>query len=338
MYTVGPSVPAVFGTGVPKGNYAFLKTTGWELSLNWMDGITLAGKPFNYNVKASLADSKAIITDYYNPDKLLTDYYVGQTIGEIWGYRVEGLFTSYEEIKSSPSQSNIPAHNTRANHPGDLKFKNLDGDNEIYHGLNRVGDSGDKTIIGNKSPRYVFGLTLGADWNNFFFTTFFHGVGKQQWYPSTESRFWGQYNRPYNPYPRWQETKQFRPELQNFDAYLPFLSGYTASSGSRQLGMPNDRYLQNVAYIRLRTLNFGYTLPVSISSKLQADDIKIYLSGENLWTWSPLYKITKDTDVTNVWRAGSQLTGLDSDNTRGDGDGYNYPTLGTISVGLSINF
>ncbi len=102
--------------------------------------------------------------------------------------------------------------------------------------------------------------------------------------------------------------------------------------------MPNDRYLQNVAYIRLKTLNLGYTLPVSISSKLQADDIKIYLSGENLWTWSPLYKITKDTDVTNVWRAGSQLTGLDSDNTRGDGDGYNYPTLGTISVGLSINF
>ncbi len=338
MYTVGPSVPAVFGTGVPKGNYASLETTGWEISLNWMDRITLAGKPFNYNIKVSLADSKAIITDYYNPDKLLTDYYVGQTIGEIWGYRVEGLFTSYEEIKNSPSQSNIPAHNTRVNHPGDLKFKNLDGDDEIYHGLNRVDNSGDKTIIGNSSPRYVFGLTLGADWSNIFLTVFLHGVGKQQWYPSTESRFWGQYNRPYNPYPRWQENEQFRPELQNFDAYLPLLSGYTASSGSRQLGMPNDRYLQNVAYIRLKTLNFGYTLPASISSKLQANDIKIYLSGENLWTWSPLYKITKDTDVTNVWKAGSQLTGLDSDNTRSDGDGYNYPTLATISVGLSINF
>lgn len=338
MYTLGPGVPAVFGTGVPKGNYASLETTGWEISLNWMDNFLLGGQPFNYQLKASLADSKAIITDYYNPDKLLTDYYVGQTIGEIWGYRVEGLFTSPEDVANSPSQSNIPAHNTRKNYPGDLKFKNLDGDDEIYHGLNRVGDSGDKTIIGNRSPHYVYGLNIGADWNRFFLTTFFQGVGKQQWYPSTESRFWGQYNRPYNPYPRWQEDQQFRAELQNFDAYLPLLSGYTASSGSRQLGMPNDRYLQNVAYIRLKTLHFGYTLPASIASKIQAKDIKIYLSGENLWTWSPLYKITRDTDVTNIWGAGTQLTGLDSDNTRTDGDGYNYPTLRALSVGLSINF
>ncbi len=338
MYTVGPSVPAIFGTGVPKGNYGSLETTGWEISLSWMDSFNLAGKPFNYSARATLADSKSIITDYYNPDKNLTDYYIGQTIGEIWGYRVEGLFKSQEEINSSPSQSNIPAHNTRKNYVGDLKFKNLDGDDIIYHGLNRVDDSGDKTIIGNRSPRYVYGLTLSAEWNNFYLSTFFQGVGKQNWYPSTESRFWGQYNRPYNPYPRWQKDKQFRPELNNFDAYLPLLSGYTASSSSRQLGAANDRYLQNVAYLRLRTLNVGYTLPQVISSKINANSISIYFTGENLWTWSPLYKITKDTDVTNIWGAGTQLTGLDSDNTRRDGDGYNYPTLRVLSLGLSINF
>jgi TonB-linked outer membrane protein, SusC/RagA family/TonB-dependent outer membrane receptor, SusC/RagA subfamily, signature region len=338
MYTVGPSVPAIFGTAVPKGNYASLETTGWEISLNWMDRFNLGGKPFNYNVRATLSDYKSIITDYYNPEKNLTDYYVGQTIGEIWGYRVEGLFQSQEEIDNSPSQSNILAHNTRKNYVGDLKFKNLDGDDVIYHGLNRADDSGDKTIIGNRSPRYVYGLTLGADWNNFFLTTFFQGVGKQQWYPSMESRFWGQYNRPYNDYPRWQEKHQFRPELNNFDAYLPLLSGYTAQNANGQLSLPNDRYLQNVAYIRLRTLNFGYTLPKTISSKIQANDIKIYISGENLWTWSPLYKITRDTDVTNIWGAGTQLTGLNSNDTRTDGDGYNYPMLSALSFGLSINF
>lgn len=338
MYTVGPSVPAIFGTGVPKGNYGSLETTGWEVSLSWMDRLNLAGKPFNYSVKATLADSKSVITDYYNPDKNLTDYYIGQTIGEIWGYRVEGLFKSQEEINASPSQSNIPAHNTRKNHVGDLKFKNLDGDDVIYHGLNRADNSGDKTIIGNKSPRYIYGLTFSADWNNFYLSTFFQGIGKQNWYPSPEARFWGQYNRPYNPYPRWQEERQFRPELNNFDAYLPLLSGYTASSSTRQLGAPNDRYLQNVAYIRLRTLNFGYILPKTISSKINANNVRIYVTGENLWTWSPLYKLTKDTDVTNIWGAGTQLTGLDSDNTRTDGDGYNYPTLRVISLGLSINF
>ncbi|NLY09692.1 MAG: SusC/RagA family TonB-linked outer membrane protein, partial [Tissierellia bacterium] len=244
MYTVGPSVPAIFGTSVPKGNYASLETTGWEASLSWMDSFTLSNKPFSYNIRLTVSDSKAIITDYYNPEMNLTDYYIGQTIGEIWGYQVEGLFKSQEEINNSPSQSNILAHSTRKNRVGDIKFKNLDGDDIIYHGLNRVGDSGDKSIIGNKSPRYVYGISLGADWNSFFFSAFFQGVGKQQWYPSGESRFWGQYNRPYNDFPRWQENMRFIPELQNFDAYLPLASGYSAQNANGQLRQPNDRYLQ----------------------------------------------------------------------------------------------
>lgn len=133
-------------------------------------------------------------------------------------------------------------------------------------------------------------------------------------------------------------NKQFRPELQNFDAYLPLLSGYTAQNANGQLALPNDRYLQNVAFIRLRTLNVGYTLPESITSKFAANNVKVYLSGENLWCWSPFYKITRDIDVENIWNAGTQLTGLNSDDVRTDGDGFNYPTLKAISLGLSINF
>jgi TonB-linked SusC/RagA family outer membrane protein len=338
MYTVGPSVPAIFGTDVPKGNYANLKTTGWELSLNWIDRFELASKPFHYNIRFTLADYKSIVTDYYNPEMNLSDYYIGQIIGEIWGYRVEGLFKSDEEIANSPSQSNILAHNTRKNHVGDLKFKNLDGDDVIYQGLNRVGDSGDKTIIGNKEPRYIYGITLGSDWNGFFLSCFFQGVGKQQWYPSSEARFWGQYNRPYNDYPRWQEDQQFRPELNNFDAYLPLLTGYNAQNANGQLRLANDRYLQNVAYIRLRTFNLGYAIPKSITDKIKANDLRIYISGENLWTWSPLYNLTKDTDVTSVFGAGTQLTSLDSNDVRSDGDGYSYPMLKAITFGLSITF
>ena len=337
MYTVGPSVPAIFGAGVPKGNYASLETTGWELSVAWNDRVMAAGKPLQYNLRFTLADSKAIVTDYYNPENNLTDYYIGQTIGEIWGYQVEGLFKSEEEIAASPSQANVQPRNTRKNYVGDLKYKNLDGDDVIYQGLNRVGDSGDKTIIGNKEPRYVYGITLGADWSGFFFSTFFQGVGKQQWYPSAEARFWGQYNRPYNDYPRWQENQQFRPELQNFDAYLPLLTGYTAQ-GSRALGAPNDRYLQNVAYIRLRTLNIGYTIPKTIADKLKASNLQVYISGENLWTWSPLYNRTTDTDVTSIWGAGTQITGFNSNDVRNDGDGYNYPMLKAITFGLSVTF
>ncbi|SKC03908.1 SusC/RagA family TonB-linked outer membrane protein [Dyadobacter psychrophilus] len=332
MFTPGPTLPAVFGTGVPNGNYADLKTTGWELSINWEDHFTLASKPFNYSARFTLADSKAIITKYNNPDKNLTDYYEGQRVGEIWGYRVEGLFRSQAEIADSPSQSNIPNTNTRKNYVGDLKFKNLDGDNVIYQGLNRVGNSGDKTIIGNSESRYIFGVNLSGDWNGFFLGSLFQGVLKQDWYPSSEARFWGQYNRPYNAYPRWQQDNMFREELGNFDAYLPRLVGYTAQGTGRALQVANDRFLQNAAYIRLRNLQVGYTIPNRIISKIHARDLKVYVSAENLWTWSPMYKWTRDTDVTSIYGSDRDLGGGSS------GDGYNYPMLKAISIGLSLNF
>ena len=340
MYTVGPSLPAIFGTSVPKGNYGCLEATGFELSVAWNDQFIVANKPFNYNLRFILSDYVAKITEYYNPEMNLSDYYIGQTIGEIWGYRVEGIFRSNEEVAGSPSQSNILNHNTRRNYKGDLKFKNLDGDNEIYQGLNRVGNSGDKTIIGNREPRFSYGISLGADWNGFFFSSFFQGVMKQEWYPSPESPFWGQYNRPYNDYPRWQEKKQYREELENFDAYLPLLVGYTAQNGNGMLNRPNDRYLQNVAYIRLKNLTFGYTLPASIAGRIGASDLRVYISGENIWTWSPLYKLTKDIDINNIYGSGSGRSNFESnwDGGSGSGDGFNYPTLKTISLGLSITF
>ncbi|MRG45296.1 SusC/RagA family TonB-linked outer membrane protein [Chitinophaga sp. SYP-B3965] len=334
MFTFAPKVPEVFGTNVPKGNYADLETTGWELSLNWADQFVMASKPFRYGVRFTLADSRAIITKYIgNNDKELSDYYVGQRIGEIWGYQVEGLFRSTDEITRSPSQANIPSTNTRKTYVGDLKFRNLDKDETmIYQGLNRVGNSGDKTIIGNSEPRYTYGLNLSGDWNGIFISTFFQGVMKQDWYPSSEARFWGMYNRPYNAYPRWQENNMFREELGNFDAYLPRLVGYIAQGTGRALQVANDRYLQNAAYIRLRNIQIGYTLPQRLVSKIHARDLKVYVSGENLWTWSPMYKWTRDTDVTNIYGSDRDLGGGTS------GDGYNYPMLKSVSIGLTLNF
>lgn len=331
MFTTGPTLPAVFGTAIPKGNYADMETVGWEFSLAWTDKFNMGKNPFKYNFKFMLSDYTSEITKYNNPDKLLTDYYVGMKLGEIWGYRVEGLFKSEEEIKNSPSQSLIPNTNTRKNYVGDLKFKNLDGDNIIYQGNNRVGDSGDKTIIGNSQPRYIFGINAGFEWSGFSVSAFFQGVMKQDYYPSPEARFWGQYNRPYNQYPRWHENNMFRPELQNFDAYLPRLVGYTALS-NRVLSTPNDRYLQNASYIRLKNIQVGYSLPQKWVSSIGASNIMIYFSGENLWTSSPMYKWTKDTDVTNIYGSDRDLTG------GGNGDGYNYPTLKNWSFGLNLNF
>jgi TonB-linked SusC/RagA family outer membrane protein len=332
MFTIGMTLPAVFGATAPKGNYADLETKGWEVSVTWRDGFNLKSKPFNYDVRLTLADNKAVVTKYNNPEKNLDDYYEGMVVGEIWGYTNDGFFKDQADIDNHADQSWFKTTNARIIFPGDVKLKDINGDGKIDPGTNRVDNPGDRKIIGNESPRYMFGINLGADWNNFFFSAFFQGIGKQDWFPSSESSvFWGQYNRPYNPLPRWHLDNHWTPE--NTDAYLPRYVGRVANrSGGILRNNPQTAYLQNIAYIRLKNFQFGYNLPSTLISKIGAESAKIYISGENLWTWSPLYKITKDLDVENTGPSDLKLS------SGGSGDGYNYPMLKSLSFGLSVTF
>jgi TonB-linked SusC/RagA family outer membrane protein len=334
MFTVGLTAPAVFGNVVPKGNYADLRTNGWEASLSWNDMIGNSSKPVKYNVRLTLADNKTKITRYNNPDKLLSDYYVGQVIGEIWGYETEGFFVDQADIDSHAKQSpQMRASPTNIWYPGDIKLRDLNGDGFINVGDNSAVKSGDRRIIGNSAPRYLYSLNLGADWNNFFFSTFFQGVAKQQWYPSTETEmFWGQYNRPYNNIPSFHVGNMWTPE--NTGAYFPRTMSRAASSNTnRELGVAQTKYLQNVAYLRMKNIQVGYNLPARIVSKIGARTAKVFFSGENLFTYSPLYKVVKTIDVENAVPADRDLN-----NNPTNGDGYNYPLLKSYSFGLNIGF
>lgn len=331
MFTVGMSLPAVFGTDVPKGNYADLKTKGWELTASWRDRFSVSGKPLNYGLRVTVGDYTSEITKYNNPDKKLSDYYAGQKVGEIWGYVTEGFFTSQDEIEKSPKQTLFRASTSGKWLPGDIKFKDVNGDGVINNGLNTVDDPGDRVIIGNATPRYSYGIGLDADWNNFFFGAFFQGVGKQDWWPGAESSyFWGLYNRPYNRMPTWHLDNMWSETNPN--AYLPRLRGYTAQNGAGELRQEQTKYLQNIAYIRMKNIQIGYNLPQSLISKVKMSAARVYFSGENLWTWSPLYKITKDIDVENTGGSDQVLTNGTS------GNGYNYPMLKSLSFGLSVTF
>lgn len=333
MYVIGLTLPAIFGATSPKGNYGDLKTTGWEMSWSWRDQFNIASKPFNYNVRFTLADNKSVITKYSNPDKLLSDYYEGQEVGEIWGYETEGFFIDQADIDSHAKQyPQMRASPTNIWYPGDIKLRDLNGDDLINIGKNTANDPGDRRIIGNKSPHYMYGINLSADWNNIFISTFFQGVGKQDWYPSTEAEFfWGQYNRPYNNIPKWHLGNMWTPE--NPDAYFPrTMSRAASNSTSRELGVAQTRYLQNVAYIRMKNVQVGYSLPKNLISKIGATDLKIYFSGENLWTWSPLYKLVSGLDVENTRQSDKFLSSSDY------GDGYNYPMLKSLTMGINVTF
>jgi len=334
MFTTGLTPPAVFGAAVPKGNYADLTTRGWEVSLAWNDSFGKA-KPFKYNVRLTLADNKTKIDKYNNPDKLLSDYYEGQTLGEIWGYETEGFFIDQADIDSHAKQDpQMRASPTGKWFPGDIKLRDLNGDGLINVGENKVGNSGDRRIIGNSAARYLYGINLGAEYQNFSFSVFFQGVGKQQWYPSTETEmFWGQYNRPYNNIPTFHLGNMWTPE--NTNAYFPRTMSRAASSNTnRTLGVAQTRYLQNVAYLRMKNIQVGYTLPNRWVNKIGARSAKVFFSGENLFTYSPLYKVVKNTiDVENAVPSDQDLN---SGST--NGDGYNYPLMKAIAFGLNIGF
>ncbi|SEQ91863.1 SusC/RagA family TonB-linked outer membrane protein [Pedobacter rhizosphaerae] len=335
MFTLGLTPPAIFGATPPKGNYANLTTRGWEASVSWNDRIGKGDKPLRYNVRLTLADNKTKIDKYNNPDKVLTDYYEGQTLGEIWGYETEGFFIDDADIAAHAKQDpQMRASPSGKWFPGDIKLRDLNGDGLINVGENKVGKSGDRRIIGNSAPRYMYGINLGADWHNVFFSVFFQGVGKQQWYPSTETEmFWGQYNRPYNNIPTFHLGNMWTP--QNTDAYFPRTMSRAASNNTnRTLGVAQTRYLQNVAYIRMKNIQVGYTLPDKWVHRIGGRSAKVFFSGENLFSYSPMYKVVKNTiDVENAVPSDQDLNPNST-----NGDGYNYPLMKSFSLGLNIGF
>lgn len=344
MYTQGPTLPSVFGATSPKGNYADMNTKGYEISVSWDDSFELAHKPFHYYVKATLADYQSTIDKYNNSTRALggsnaPNYYSGMKVGEIWGYVSNGLWQSQADIDAAEAGAlkagqkyYMPGIQTDKNyqlHPGDIKIEDLNGNGYIDTGAGTVDDPGDRKIIGNSEPRYIYSFTLGADWNRIYFNAFFQGVGKQDWYPGSETAvFWGQYNRPYNQMPSWHLDNYWTED--NPDAYLPRYTGYYRPffEGNKNA---NTRYLQNVAYLRLKNIQIGYNLPDKWVRPLRLSAASIYFSGENLFTWSPLYKHTRDMDVTNI-------NGSDADLSGNDGDGNNYPTMKSFSLGINITF
>jgi TonB-linked SusC/RagA family outer membrane protein len=330
MITAGQPLPATFGASVPKGNNADLVTKGWEISVEWSDHSS-SRKPFSYSLRFTLADNVAQITKFYNPNHLLSTYYAGQRLGDIWGFQTEGFFASQEEISKHADQSYFTVSNANKLLPGDIKFADLNGDGKVNRGKNTLEDPGDQKIIGNSSIRFPYGFTGNMDWNNFSLSFFFQGVGKRDWFPSTEAAyFWGQYNRPYSFLPafnlnRWSEDNPSQ------DAYFPRYRGYVALSGNRELAVAQTRYLQNASYVRLKNLTIGYTLPRSVIQKLRLSSMRVYLTGQNLWTYSPMFKITKNFDP-------EVIEGSDPEINSGGGDGFSYPMQKTYTLGVNINF
>lgn len=346
LFITGPEIPASFGAQTPKGNYGALQTKGWELTLAWKDQFNLGGKDFRYNIKASLWDSRTWVTKYYNQSGGMFNFYEGKEIGELWGFRTDGYFLSNEE---AAAYNNAVPNNFHNYYPssgpfaGDIKFVDTNNDNQISTGSWTLDDHGDLERIGNEMPRYQFGLNLDFRWNGIGLSAFFQGVGKRDWYPSMGSDFfWGSYARAYIGYVLKDQSGANAVILDkstenwtvtNPDAYWPRRTYNTANNAKGALTFPNDYFMQNAAYVRLKNLTVDYTFSGNWLKKAHIQKLRLYVTGENLFTWSPMFRYTSMFDPEVISNGDSDFT---SGTNTSMGDGYSYPMLRTITFGINI--
>lgn len=306
MFGPSESYPAVLGVSPPRQNNASMETKGFELALGWNDRIGSVG----YRAKVLLSDNKTTITKYQNATGTLTDYYVGKKYGEIWGYRTAGLFQSAQEVTSSASQSYIGS-NFGA---GDVHYKDLNGDNKVDKGTNTLQNHGDQAVIGNNTPRYSYGVSLGASWKGFDLDMLWQGVAKREVWLGGNFLFGD--NGNYNQITIFkQHLDYWRPD--NTGAYFakPYMTSLTTKNVQTQ-----SRYLQNASYLRLKNLQLGYTFSPAVTNWLGLGNLRVYFTGENLVTFTHLIKVFDPEDLAGAY-----------------GPGKSYPLQTTFSMGLKLN-
>lgn len=308
---IGPAnaLPSVLGVTVPKTNNADMVTRGFETSIGWRDRVN---NDFQYNISFNLADYITKITKYNNPNKLLSTYYEGMTLGEIWGYETVGIIQTDEQLANMADQKKYI--NSNLWKKGDIEYKDLNGDGVISPGKGTLDDPGDRKVIGNNTPRFAFGAILGASWKGFDFNMFWQGILKRDMWLA-DIPFFG-ITGSWTQQVYETTTDYWTPE--NTDAYFsrPYATGEIRKNQQVQ-----TRYLQNASYGRLKNIQIGYTLPQSILKAAKIQKIRIYLNGENLLTFSPIDDNFDPERVTGSW-----------------GPGKTYPLFRTVTAGINVEF
>jgi len=319
---VGPAIelPVILGTDVPRTNNTDLKTYGFEFEIAWRDKLT---NGLGYNIRLGLSDSRTKIMKYPNDTGALgynsggsgevqySTFRDHETYGQIWGYTTIGIAKTQEEMDahlvSLPNGGqNAIGTNWAA---GDIMYADTNNDGKIDNGSNTIDDHGDLKVIGNITPRYLFGITLGADYKGFDLSLFFQGVMKRDYFQGSYM-FWG------NGKSMWESTA-FKEHLDyfrddpssplglNLDSFYPRpIDGDWSGMGKNH--ETQTKYLQNAAYIRLKSLQIGYSLPSSFFNKTKLRNFRIYISGENIWTGTKLTKIFDPELIDNPGSGGNQ--------------------------------
>jgi len=322
------SEPATFGVTGPYINAGNFRNQGYEIS---MDANYSIGKAQIYGV-LSLADGKTTFTKWSNPNLSISNAtginYIGKTYGEIWGFETDRYFTANDFNPDGTTKSNIASQKTLQGGnfvygPGDIKFKDLNGDGKIDGGKSTLTDHGDLKVIGNTQPRYQYSARVGGFWNNFDLDIFVQGIGKRQW--------WGIGNTILPMYQSLDilyanQLDYWTPDRTNARYPKLYPNNQTGTVAGISAGgnnfYPQTKYLLNLAYCRLKNVTLGYTLPMQLLSRYKIQKFRVYVSGENL------------AEISNVGAP------IDPEITDGESNftGRTWPFMRSYSVGVQLTF
>ena len=355
-------IPLTFGAGAPLGNYGSLKTEGWELTVEYNHRFK---NGLGINLRGNVSDARSILTSYGSGTQVSGNYN-GKEIGEIYGYRTDRLYQASDfeldangkpiliyltaaesalygrpgttgpqayKLKTVDGKKPVyqPFLQNSANFrfgPGDVKFLDLNGDGEINNGKGTTADHGDLEKIGNSTPRYEYGFRIGADFKGFDISAFFQGVASRQ--------IWGDgflaipgYQPSDGAMPEAIASNYWRPD--NTGAFYPaaYNNGGSSTINNMQI---QDRYLLNMAYLRLKNVTVGYTLPRSVVKKAWISSFRIYAGLENFITWDHLGDLPIDPESINgysMWNTSNYNLGR---------TGTGIPGFKSASFGIQLTF
>lgn len=304
-------LPGVLGVTEPYQNAGKVRNKGWELALSWKDKI---GKNFTYGVDFNLSDVKNEVVSMGNTAEDFSGNQiraVGYPIDAFWGYQADGLYTvddfdyDVNTGKYTPKKSTPVIEELRTKvQPGDIKYRDLDGDGKIT-------TKDDRTYIGSAIPRYTYSIGVNAAWKGVDLKVFLQGVGKCDGYIGGMGRhaFTELANYPQKVHlDRWtwdnQDSHATYPRFTYDETYNKRFSSF---------------WIEDASYLRVKNIQLGYTFPaqkINFLSKLRINNLRVYFSGENLWTL---------TDFFSSYDPESPIS-----------DGGYYPITASYSFGLSI--
>ena len=292
MLVAGNEIVRYAGIAVaPLENGGDMKTNGWELQIDYNHAFN---KDFAIYGTFTLSDAKSEITKWNNTTGALNSWYKGKKLGEIWGFETDRYFNSSDlnsdgTLKTgTPDQSYLQNGSFRFG-AGDIKYKDLNKDGKIDTGKGTIDDHGDLKRIGNQLPRYEYSLRVGAMLKGFDVEVLLQGVGKRDMW-STSSLFiphaaGAQMNIFENQLDYWTESNQnARFPRPYINGAFGSLSGLPGNSGCNNFA-PQTKYLNNLAYLRVKNFTVGYTLPQNLTRKIFVEKLRFYFSAQNLFTF-----------------------------------------------------